>query len=418
MIPARHRLQLPPGIDDERARALLELLERRFGALPVERVLVYLLEHVPESALPALGWQFDIPPDSWSAADAAGRRQLVATALAAQRKRGTIGALLRALAAAVSAPAFVHRHTLPLADGSIWSDGTFLAGADRHPGAYWLVVATYNLLPEAREAITEIAAEWMRGSAHLKQIYLVGDASEFGDLGSYRTGPWDPARYGDLRAHYDFARPETVGISGDRVVSLQDLSARGQHLTGQNGGPLWEPNWRGQWPAARSTGSSSLWRNTLAGGQVHQPTTFYWVGEYWPNAAPGYAYWLAAGGQRIGQWQGDPMVQIVGGGLRLFGSPPYPYGLPCVGWVRCDDANTTFRLEPAGAPARQRDSIPAGSTSGTGMSLFSNSAHAGHWDGAALARVMYFKGDIATENPAGHAAIMQHLRDQYGIYHT
>lgn len=229
MIPARHRLQLPPGIDDERARALLELLERRFGALPVERVLVYLLEHVPESALPALGWQFDIPPDSWAAADGAGRRQLIATALAEQRKRGTIGALLRALAATIAAPAFVHRHTLPLADGAIWSDGTFVAGADRHPGAYWLIVAARDLLPGARAAIAEIAAEWMRGTAHLKQIYLVDDASEFGDLGSYRTGPWSPASLSTVWHWWRGDDPDAVIVDG-AYAEVPDRGSQGGAL--------------------------------------------------------------------------------------------------------------------------------------------------------------------------------------------
>lgn len=57
-------LQIPPSIDDERSRALLELI-RRLGAIDLVPLLVYRIDSVPESALPYLAWQFDILSPLW-----------------------------------------------------------------------------------------------------------------------------------------------------------------------------------------------------------------------------------------------------------------------------------------------------------------------------------------------------------------
>lgn len=95
-LPAGWQLGLPAGIDAESTRALLALLEARFGALPVERVLVWHLASVVESALPHLAdglgitdLQFiDVPP-----------RDFIAQGIDLMRRRGTAGAVESALAA-------------------------------------------------------------------------------------------------------------------------------------------------------------------------------------------------------------------------------------------------------------------------------------------------------------------------------
>lgn len=186
MIPPEHQLTLPAGIDDARSRTILGLLEARFGALPVENLLVYLVENAPVSALPALGWQFDVPSSSWASATPEQRRQLISEAIALQRKRGTIGATVTALLMAGSPPVHIERHTVLVADGSLYADGTFAAGAANHEGIYWIVLASHQLLTEPQKTrYAAIAKDWMPGTRHFGGFYYVDDESKFGQIEEY-----------------------------------------------------------------------------------------------------------------------------------------------------------------------------------------------------------------------------------------
>jgi P2-related tail formation protein len=58
------QLTIQPSINDERGRALLELIER-MDALDLVPILVYRLDSVPDSALLLLAWQFDLVAPQW-----------------------------------------------------------------------------------------------------------------------------------------------------------------------------------------------------------------------------------------------------------------------------------------------------------------------------------------------------------------
>jgi P2-related tail formation protein len=58
------QLTIQPSINDERGRALLQIIER-MDALDLVPILVYRLDSVPDSALPFLAWQFDLVAPQW-----------------------------------------------------------------------------------------------------------------------------------------------------------------------------------------------------------------------------------------------------------------------------------------------------------------------------------------------------------------
>lgn len=89
---------LPPGIDDERSRALLELTDR-LGDIDLTRLLIYRIGEVEASALPALGWQFHVMgAEGWELAVSEGqRRALIQRALELHRYKGTRWAVRQAL---------------------------------------------------------------------------------------------------------------------------------------------------------------------------------------------------------------------------------------------------------------------------------------------------------------------------------
>jgi P2-related tail formation protein len=58
------QLTIQPSINDDRSRALLDLIER-LDALDLVPILVYRLDSVPDSALLFLAWQFDLVAPQW-----------------------------------------------------------------------------------------------------------------------------------------------------------------------------------------------------------------------------------------------------------------------------------------------------------------------------------------------------------------
>jgi hypothetical protein len=171
-------------------QVLLDLLEARLGGLDPSVLLVHLFEHVDESVLPSLGWQFDISADAWAGTDEAGRRELIATAIARQRKRGTAAAIKRALAVLGYDEVHLHKDTALRADGTLPADGTFVAGADAHPFAYWIVLTSDFLHESVRQRLVEVAQAWGRLVGHVARFYYVLSAEDFGDLTQYERQPF------------------------------------------------------------------------------------------------------------------------------------------------------------------------------------------------------------------------------------
>lgn len=83
-------LQLPAGINDERSRAVLELINR-LGAIDLAPLLVYRIDELPDDALHFLAWQFHVMgEEGWELAETpAERRALIRRALELHRYKGT-----------------------------------------------------------------------------------------------------------------------------------------------------------------------------------------------------------------------------------------------------------------------------------------------------------------------------------------
>jgi P2-related tail formation protein len=79
----------PSSINDARTRAHITI-GARLGNLDLTQILVYVISNVPESALPALAWQFDVQSAFWSLlAPGASQRQLIQQAIPLHATRGT-----------------------------------------------------------------------------------------------------------------------------------------------------------------------------------------------------------------------------------------------------------------------------------------------------------------------------------------
>jgi hypothetical protein len=174
---------LPNSIADERFRRLDAVAAARFQGIDQTRLLVYLVDHVEASALPALAWQFDAFGPDWDAANESERRALLKRVLARRRKRGTPWAVEDALRALGHDAEVVE--SLPLRrDGSFRYDGTFQH--QQTPRFWFWVAVTGNRL---REVLLSVVDKWKRKSTRAA-VYFVGDISDAGDPFAYSVTPY------------------------------------------------------------------------------------------------------------------------------------------------------------------------------------------------------------------------------------
>jgi len=91
---------IPDGIDDERARRMVQLL-KRWDELRLENLLVYRWDRAGEDVLRQLAWQFHVMGyEGWALATTESqRRELVRRAMALHRRKGTPWAVKHALGA-------------------------------------------------------------------------------------------------------------------------------------------------------------------------------------------------------------------------------------------------------------------------------------------------------------------------------
>jgi|GEM_PF-5575042 len=79
---------IPPGIRDQNIEALNELIDR-LGNLDLTSLLIYIIDHVHESALPHLAWQFHI--EGWELAKTVeDKRNLIKRAIELHKYKGTL----------------------------------------------------------------------------------------------------------------------------------------------------------------------------------------------------------------------------------------------------------------------------------------------------------------------------------------
>jgi Phage tail protein (Tail_P2_I) len=65
-------LTLAPSINDTRGQAILAIVDQRMKALDLTPILVYRIGNLPDSAVLAMAWQWDVLDPSWTTGVAAG----------------------------------------------------------------------------------------------------------------------------------------------------------------------------------------------------------------------------------------------------------------------------------------------------------------------------------------------------------
>jgi hypothetical protein len=123
-------LTLAPSINDTRGKAILAIVDQRLKGLDLTPILVYRVANLPNSAVLAMAWQWDVLDPSWASGIAAGEawdplsaidpltnvdqlfsanndatsvsdldtyRQLIANSVPLHRQRGTPAGILSAL---------------------------------------------------------------------------------------------------------------------------------------------------------------------------------------------------------------------------------------------------------------------------------------------------------------------------------
>ena len=58
-------LILAPSINDSRGQAILAIVDQRMKALDLTPLLVYRVANLPDSAVLAMAWQWDVLDPSW-----------------------------------------------------------------------------------------------------------------------------------------------------------------------------------------------------------------------------------------------------------------------------------------------------------------------------------------------------------------
>lgn len=167
---------LPSGINDERHRALLEVLER-LDALDLVPLLVYRIDSVPAEALYALAWQWEVTGVAgWDLATTdEQRRELLRRAIEMHRHKGTPWAITEALRA-VGFPsvsldegfgrptyngAFVHDSSTTHSSGTWWGYFRAIIGEADDRRA---------ITPAVRRLLVRIIDTWKNARSELLQI--------------------------------------------------------------------------------------------------------------------------------------------------------------------------------------------------------------------------------------------------------
>jgi phage tail P2-like protein len=162
---------LPASIASESYLRLEQVLEQRFDAIDLTKLLVYLIDHVDASALPALAWQFRALGPAWTAATSdEERRGLLRRVLARRRHRGTPWAI-RDVLEPLYGPIHIQEDTRIRYDGTIQHNGLFRYGYDAHWARFWVIVS--DAAASSAESIVAAVNEWGRASTELAAVYFV-----------------------------------------------------------------------------------------------------------------------------------------------------------------------------------------------------------------------------------------------------
>lgn len=154
------KLGLPAGIKDASLQAVLDVLNERFDAIPVERVLVWHLDSVVADALPHLGDQLGITGPEFGSAPP---RTFLSNGIQKRRRRGT-GGTMRAVLSAIGYDPIVIEETTDkrfLYDGTWKYDATIHCGGDSH-WAIFIVRIDVAAMPsvEQIQLLWDVIQKW------------------------------------------------------------------------------------------------------------------------------------------------------------------------------------------------------------------------------------------------------------------
>jgi hypothetical protein len=233
------KLTLPAGIDDATTRALLKVLER-WDDLPIERVLVWMVDHVVESALPHIAEMLGVNGPEFAAGPP---RAFLRKAIELRRRRGTVGALEEVLATlGYTSIEIKEGGDQQRYDGAIRYDGVHRYGSDTHWAIFLLYVdVTTGLSADEVRKLWDAAWKWRPKSRHPRLVIRQGavetwfrDRSEIiADIPAPGAGGWSPlddaALTSGLWLPGGYSTTGTAGV--DEVGIWNDESGNGRHAS-------------------------------------------------------------------------------------------------------------------------------------------------------------------------------------------
>lgn len=128
-------LLLPAGINDASTRALAQLIDERFSALPVERVLVWHLAATEVDVVAHIAEMLGLDGPGFGGDTPLG---LIRRGVMLCRRHGTPWALREVLRALGYGEVEIVEEFNPKFDGEFYFDGARMYGADAEPGIFWL----------------------------------------------------------------------------------------------------------------------------------------------------------------------------------------------------------------------------------------------------------------------------------------
>lgn len=164
-------LTLPPGIKDASLQAVLDVVNERFDAIPVERVLVWHLDSVVAGALPHLADQLGVYGPEFGSAPP---RTFLRDGVQKRRRRGTGGTMRAVLAALGYDPIVIQEGTATyfLYDGTWSYDGTIIYGNDSHWAIFLIQIDTAST-PSAAELrlLWDVIDKWRPRARQFRLIF-------------------------------------------------------------------------------------------------------------------------------------------------------------------------------------------------------------------------------------------------------
>lgn len=166
-------LTLPAGIDDVSTRALLKVLER-WDDMPIEVVLVWLVDHVVADALPFIAEQLGVSGPEF---DAGTPRAFLRKAIERRRLRGTVGTLEDVLdTLGYEDHEIKEGGDQQLYDGTLTYDGVHTYGSDTHWAIFIVFVDITGALTQAEgRKLWDAAWKWRPKTRQPRLVIRQGD---------------------------------------------------------------------------------------------------------------------------------------------------------------------------------------------------------------------------------------------------